>query len=126
MRTILRTTIVAAAIAGLNLAGSSVQAEQPGPDQSEHVAAVDLIGDESPSFGPDEETDDQCDPVEGPCGGDDDDDPVDPAVPDGPDEVTDDLCDPVEADCGDDDGEDPLPEPCVLDEVCTRTPTFTG
>lgn len=133
MRTILRTTIVAAAIAGLNLAGSQVRADQPAPDQFEHVAA-DLLGDEPPAFepaGPDDLTDDPCDPVEGPCGGgnDGDDDPVNPDLPPGPGDVTDDPCDPVEADCGGGgggDGEDPPPVPCVLDEVCTRTPTFTG
>lgn len=137
MRTILRTTIVAAAIAGLNLAGSQVRAEQPGQDQFEHVVAVDVFGDESPSFDPGDLTDDPCDPVEGPCGGgnDGDDDPVNPDLPPGPDELTDDPCDPVEADCGGggggggddgDDDEDPTPDPCLLDEVCTRTPTFTG
>ena len=129
MRTILRTTVAAAAIAGLNLAGTSALAGPPEPGPFEELTVVELLGDEPL----DDLTGDTCEPTEGPCGGGDEDDPVDPVVPDGPDEVTDDPCDPVESDCGDGDGGgdddadgDPAPEPCVLDEVCTRTPTFTG
>jgi hypothetical protein len=75
-------------------------------------------------------TDDQCDPVEAPC-----DDPgpgdPDPGVP-GPDDFTADPCNPIVESCGPGPGETPEPgvtpepEPCELDDVCTRTPTFTG
>jgi hypothetical protein len=115
MRTLPRFPIALAAIATLGFGGNVAFAESPGanPLNDFQIPEVCQPWDE---LCPDPNPDPDPDP--------------DPNFP-GPDELTDDPCDPVEGPCGgggeDPDPEpEPQPEPCQLDEVCERTPTFTG
>lgn len=145
MRHLTRLPLAIATIAALNLGGAAALAESPTPFPAlpgEIVLDVpcnpveELCADPEPDPelnpaippGPGDITTDPCDPVEQFCG---DPDP-DPGIPEGPGDFTADPCDPVEQSCGGDPEPepeptpDPEPEPCALDDVCTRTPTFTG
>lgn len=152
MRTLTRLPLALGAIAAFNLTGAVALAEPqvPNPFQPDSVFTADLCDpveqicsepDPEPvpnpdiPDGPGDLTDDPCDPVEQICGDGPGDPETNPDIPDGPGSFTDDPCDPVEQACGDSDPEpepeaelDPELEPelCPLDEVCTRTPTFTA
>ncbi|MGA9277970.1 hypothetical protein [Ilumatobacter sp.] len=146
-----RFPLAIATIATLGFGGSTALAESPAfPGTIDEIVVVlpcnpatDICPQPEPDPdpelnpaippGPGDLTDDPCDPAEGPCG-----DPEDPTpIPEGPGSFTDDPCDPVVQDCGDGGGDpepdpdpdpdpQPEPEPCTLDDVCTRTPTFTA
>ena len=139
MKNCSRIALAITTVAAFAGSGSAALAEPPDPIGPADVAVgqpiMPLPGNDLPDL---DLTDDPCGIVDAPC---DDNDP-DPGNPDpwfpGPGDLTDDPCNPAEEPCGPgpDDTPDPdetpepddTPEPevCELDDVCTRTPTFTG
>jgi len=122
MRYFTRLPLTIAVFAALGLGGTTALA-QPGPSPLDQIVVVD----------------DPCEPAEEDCG--DPDPEINPDIPQIPPVLTDDPCEPAEEDCGDPEDipeeeripeeeetpeDTPDPEPCELDDVCTRTPTFTG
>lgn len=138
-----RIALAVTTVAAFAGSGSAALAEPPEPIGPGDVI-VELPTVPLPGPGLDlPETDDPCDPIEEECG---DPGPVDPGPGPGdpgpgfpgPGDLTADPCDPIEESCSPDPcdpveescepgpGETPEPGECDLDEICLRTPTFTG